>query len=510
MNSVLSSPNPRGPVVLCIHEMSYAFPFGIGYVAGYLKARGREVKILFWPSNPKDYPRFARQVLAERPLFVGFGSLFPNLYPIKGLVDALDEAGRDVPVALGGQMVTPTPEMSLRVTGADIGVVGEGEIVAFELAAALAEGRSPAEVAGLVVRSGEDVALTGPGAYIQDLSELPAIPYELFPLESWHRIGKYYTRQYQQPHWRYRDRVVSIHGGRGCPYNCNFCYHHGKTRYRKLEEMIEETDRMTRAYSANMVYFGDDLVLATPRRAQRLVELLDGLGRPLEYSVSCRFDILDRMDDGLLEEMKRTGCRIMGLGIESAVQRILDVMNKKITVDQIHRGLDRLKRVGILPTVSIMVGQETETEAEVEESIRFMRQSVAENKNIQYAFTIATPFPGSDMFRRCVEKGLLKDEYDFHRRFNPDWTFSALSVNASAMDDATVIRLYHRIRREYDLAKRRAVGPVVPLVEGLRGRLAAWDERLRAARTPPRVYQGVYDAVQVALDNTRLALLGVA
>ena len=450
---------------------------------------------------------------------VGFGSLYPDLYAIREIVKILDEVGRSFPIAVGGQMVSPTPEFAVEITGADYGVIGEGEVILYELVRALRERRDPSDVKGLAIRDGQIVKLTGPGEYIHDLSKLPPIPYDLFPTEKWLHIGRHYVGM-AQPHWRYKDRVISIHGGRGCPYDCNFCYHHSKARYRSISEMIAEADELLDRYDANMLYFGDDLVLAGPRRASELTESLAKLKRPIEYSVSCRFDVLSRIDDGLLREMKRTGCRIMGLGIESGSQRILDIMHKRITVDQIVTGLRRLKEVGILPTVSIMVGQLSETVEDVEESMALMIESVRYDKNIQYAFTITTPFPGTELYDIALQKGLLKGHHDFYKRYDPTRELSTVTVNLSNMSDAEVYAMQKKLEMTYRREKGKAIGRKIVMVE-LSRRILGWldigfRKKIRSRlpnkgiiRILLRVYGWLYDRAQILLDKLRLQLLGI-
>jgi len=416
-------------------------------------------------------------------------------------------------------MVSPTPKFAVEITGADYGVIGEGEIVFSSLVRTLREHRDPADVKGLAIRDGKLVKLTGPGEYIRDLSNLPPIPYDFFPTEKWLHIGRHYVGM-AQPHWHYNDRVISIHGGRGCPYECNFCYHHSKARYRSISEMMAEADELLSRYDANMLYFGDDLVLASPRRAQELTESLAQLKRPIEYSVSARFDILSRIDDGLLREMKRTGCRIMGLGIESGSQRILDTMHKKITVDQIVTGLRRLRHVGILPTVSIMVGQLSETMEDVEKSMALMVESVRYDKNIQYASTITTPYPGTELYDIAIQKGVLKDHYDFYERYDPTRGMGQVTVNLSDMSDAEVCAMQKKLNMTYRREKEKAVGRKVVMVESSRGSLARIDGGLHKVvidslpkngviRIPLRLYEWLYDNIQVVLDKWRLHLLGI-
>jgi radical SAM superfamily enzyme YgiQ (UPF0313 family) len=198
-----------------------------------------------------------------------------------------------------------------------------------------------------------------------------------------------------------------------------------------------------------MLYFSDDLVLASPDRVRLLVDAIRGLSRRVEFSVSTRFDILSRIDDALLQEIKDVGCRIMGLGVESGSDRILQVIGKNCTAETIRVQLGRLKGVGILPTVSMMVGQETETREDAEASIRLMRETVRGNPDIAYAFTITTPFPGSPLYDAVMRSGRVRDDWDFYRRYFSDSSEWKQVVNLSAMSDREVRAMYRKIQVAY-------------------------------------------------------------
>jgi len=455
----------NGPVVLVSRDISFTFPLSYAYLTGYLKEKGENVRLLF---RDKSHGQLVQEIMALNPVLVGFGNLYPELKEISEIIKLLNQAGRKFPIVIGGQMVSPIPEFALSITGAEFGVIGEGEIILYKLVQALRKNENPDDIHGIAVRKGDKVKINPPGEIIMDISELPAIPYELFNEDKWLPIGKWYAGNVPQPHWRMDDRVVNIHGGRGCPFTCNFCYHHGRARYRPMEKMMQEAKEAIERFNANFLYFSDDLVVGTPKRARELIDGIRKLKKPIEYSISARFDILKRMDDTLLQELKDTGCRIMGLGIESGSDRILqNIIGKKYNKETVLTGLQRLKKVGILPTVSIMVGQHSETREDVEQSIELMRQSVRENPNIQYAFTITTPFPGSELYNRIFEEGYLKDDFEFYEKYFSNKFEWNQVVNMSAMSDEEVMQMHQKINRVYKDEVKKALGKRVILLEYL-------------------------------------------
>lgn len=518
---MLTSANKKGPVVLVSRDIAFTFPLSYAYLAGYLREKGEDVRVLFKPatlfrsSRPAALERLTRRILSLNPLVVGFGNLYPELSETADLIRMLDASGRKFPVVIGGQMVSPIPEFAVQVTGADFGVIGEGEIILHELVVCLREGRDPSIVRGLAIRDGTKVTQTGPGEFIQDLSKLPPIPYDLFPSDKWLPIGNWYAAHAPQPHWRVGDRVINVHGARGCPYLCNFCYHHSKFRLRPMTVMMAEAAEALERFQANMLYFSDDLVLSSPARVRELIQGIRELKRPIAYSMSTRFDILSRLSDETMRELKDTGCRIMGLGIESGSDRILTVMNKRITREQILTGLARLKNAGILATGSIMLGQYSETRDDVEQSISLMEESVRTDPNIQYAFTLTTPFPGSRLHDQIFEERRLQSEKDFYDRYFNCQASAGLFksgefnivVNMSAMSDSELFEMYGRIGKAYAVAKHRAHAVrTATRIERIQQvlALADWYVMPRPLRNSRPVR-----SIHRFLDRKRLAIRGV-
>lgn len=499
----------NGPVVLVSREIAFTFPLSYAYLAGYLKSKGINVVILFKDISQKE---LVKKIMNLKPILVGFGNLYPELEEIKNIIYKLNKAGRDFPIVIGGQMFSPIPDFVMKLTGADFGVIGEGEIKLYKLIKALQNNTDVSKIGGLAVRNKEIVTIKQGGEFIADLSKLPKIPYELFDVDKWLKIGRWYTQNRpEQPHWRFDDRVINVHGGRGCPFECNFCYHHDRARYRDINNMMDEAEKALERFDANMLYFSDDLVIANLQRVKELIARIRKLKRPISYSISTRFDILDRLDDSLLKELKETGCRIMGLGIESGSDRILKIIGKSITSKKIVRGLRRLKKAGILPTVSIMVGQYTETRADAMKSFKLMKESVRENPLIAYAFTITTPFPGSVLYDLIFQKKLVKNDEDFYNRYIAgrvgDWN---QVVNLSKIPDDEVIKLRNELEENFNLEKMKAYGKerydkINKICNRQREIAETFENKTKAEK---KKNEKVYSSEQLELEREKLALMG--
>lgn len=515
---MLQSANKKGPIVIVPRGMDWAFSSGYGYLAGYLKEKGENVKILFRPHNESEYPKLIQEIIKLKPLLVGFGALYPDLQPTKEIVNLLNEAKRNFPIVIGGQMVSPTPEFAVEVTGADIGVIGEGEIILYNIVKTLRNDKDILKVKGLVINKGKEKILTGPGEYIKDLSELPPIPYELFPSMGWLNIGKILcTISY--PHHRYSDRTANIHGGRGCPFTCNFCYHHSHARCRPIEDILKDVKDLVKKFRVNHVIFDDDLAILSPNRAQKLADGMKNI-KNLEYTATVRIDILARINDELLKNLKESGLRHLNIGVESGSQRMLDVMNKKITVEQIMDGFKRLKKAEILANASIMIGQYTETNEDVQRSMDLMTKVINMDKNVNWGCSIATPFPGSELYRLCFEKGIFKTHYDFFHSLNKNQAMTGVTANLSAMTDEEILNWKHKFKQTIKYERAKKMGHYTCKIQTQRIRAERFNKRLHERyfdKLPDNIigkiikkpYDLCYYLMQVGFDKILLKMLGV-
>lgn len=500
----------NGPVVLVSREIAFTFPLSYAYLAGYLKKKGIKVVILFKNTDRKE---LIKKIIKLKPVLVGFGNLYPELQEIKNIIFELNQAKRDFPIVIGGQMFSPIPNFALKLTGADFGVIGEGEITLYKLVKALQNNTDVCKIKGLAIRNREKIVVNEGGEYIEDLSKLPEIPYELFDVKEWLQIGRWYTQNRpEQPHWRFDDKVINVHGGRGCPFKCNFCYHHNKPRYRDIDDMMDEAEKALEKFDANMLYFSDDLVIANPKRVRELINRIKKLKRPISYSISTRFDILERLDDNLLKELKSTGCRIMGLGVESGSDRILKLIGKNTTAEKILKGLERLKNTGILPSVSIMVGQYTETKSDVMKSFKLMIESVRINPLIAYGFSITTPFPGSVLYDLIFAKKLVKSDEDFYKRYIAgrvgDWN---QVVNLSKMSDAEVIKMRSELEKSCEEEKRKVFGQkrYEDITDVCRKQVQAAEKFEKKTKREKKRDEIAYSNEQLILEKEKLSLMGI-
>lgn len=308
-------------------------------------------------------PRIIDTVLEERgtvefedPLFVGF-SIYTdaNISRALKIAAAVRQRYPSVPLVWGGPHAIMMPEQTAGHPLVDFVCYGEGEIAVVELANALARGaRSFENVRGIIWKNAAGTCVRNePPPYV-DLDSCRLYPYDVL----------------NQRVYNLSKGKVYYEASRGCPYACRFCsYDHKQWRFRSSRMVIEDLTKVDEMFSPREVQVVDanhfmKLDWVEQIWAEKIKRRL-----AFRWESNCRFDTLARMDERLLKIVASSGCYQLRLGAESGSQKILEYLNKGITVDQIIVGIRRCLEHNINPLVSFMMGYPHEDEKDIEATI---------------------------------------------------------------------------------------------------------------------------------------------
>lgn len=396
------------------------FPLGLAYVSAALKQAGHTVACLnlnLEAASIQDSVRAAMET--HQPELVCTGGLSPH-YGV--IMDVLNAAARvaKVPVALGGGFVSSEPEIALEMTGADYGVIGEGELTMVELADALETGASPLGVPGLVLR-GEDgnVVRTAERGPIMDLDVLPFPDFAGFGLDEYIAYQLPNDSYYHYPHDDPRE--VPIIGSRSCPFKCSFCYHPLGDRYRvrSLENIFAEVDHLVERHGVNIITFFDELFAQDRDRLEKFCAGMKARG--IKWRVSLRVDLVDAP---MLAMIKDAGCYFIGYGLESAHDGILKSMRKRITTAQIEAALEATWDQGIGILGNFIFGDKEETIETVQHTMDWWDRHRKYQINLSYIIS----YPGTALYRHACETGIIPDKTAFIRIGCPPLNVSRMSA----------------------------------------------------------------------------------
>ena len=361
-----------------------AEPIGLEYVGASLQRAGHGADILDAWIDRLDVDAIEAEVRRRKPDLVGITAtsvLMPNAWEVARRVKKVSPS---IPVICGGAHAIYEPEWTLRDPAIDVAITGEGEDAILEIIDAMPG--SLGDVPGIAWRDGDEVVRTGSRTYRDDLDELP------FPLRN-DRHMRGYT-------------LYEVVGKRGCPFRCAFCgasADHRKVRFRSPENVIAEIEELFGRYGPRKLYFNDDVFTINKKWTWAFCDLLLDRNLDLEWECQTRVDLVD---EPLLRAMKAAGCASVVYGIDAGNQRGFDRLHKQITVPQAQRAVDQAKRAGMAVWTNFIMGYPWETRRDLQDTI-----DLARDLDPHFArFFIATPYPGSELYEYCRERGLIKTE----------------------------------------------------------------------------------------------------
>lgn len=333
-----------------------------------------------------------RNVVAENPDLVGITCNSGNMDAVALLVKRLKRF--DFPVVLGGSHPTVLPEQSISYTSADMVAVGEGELTLVRLLDTLSQRGTLGEIPSLAWRNGNDIVVNPKGNLIDSIDGLP------IPDRSFVRRADYY------------GEVLMT--GRGCPFNCAYCASRniwGKSvRLRSRESIIQELKTLAKlAESAavelpgrRIVKVVDDTFTVNRKRTITLLEeiIQEGLNS-FEFTGGVRADTLD---ENVVGKMREANFRRVTLGVESGSPKILKMIRKGETNEDVKRALRLLREAGIRSHAFFMIGFPDETNEDMEMSKRLILEAQPDYVEIN----MVTPYPGTDLFPRLISEDPLK------------------------------------------------------------------------------------------------------
>lgn len=231
---------------------------------------------------------------------------------------------------------------------------------------------------------------------------------------------------------------------RGCPYRCTYCASTKGIRYRSVDKVLEEILTVKRKYGTSQFTFKDDSFTVNRDRVVELCKKLIDQKMGISWECNTRVNLID---EELLWLMKKAGCNFIKVGVESGSDKMLERMNKKITLDQVRSAAKLFRKVGIHWTGYFMMGVVGETKNDVWKTVEFMRE-VKPNLGV---IAVYEPFPGTAMFEEGVKKGLLKENMslkDFYEIFPSNY----YKINPAVQNDLISPEDFSRLEKEVNKA----------------------------------------------------------
>ncbi|MBU0480841.1 MAG: cobalamin-dependent protein [Proteobacteria bacterium] len=360
------------------------YPLGVAYLMGALRDSGHQAS---------HYDLLAQGGLAGiparieefRPDLIGLSirnldtvdSTAPDAF-MDGVVEVVEflRHHTSVPLVLGGPAFSIMPEIIMDLLKADYGVIGEGEKVLPELADMLAAGQVPAEK---IMRAKTGDTLWRPALYDSQTAE----------------------------HYLARGGMLNVQTKRGCPYRCSYCSYpllEGRGyRFRDPDEVAEDVIRLGRDYGAGYVFFTDSVFNDIQDHYLQVCESLIRSGNTTPW---CGYFRPQNLTAEGMALMKRAGLAAMEFGTDASCDRTLSGMQKGFTFSEVVQCNDLAVEHGVPCAHFIIFGgpdENRDTLAEGLNNVEALRQTVV------FAFTGIRVLPGTAMFQRAIDDGVMQE-----------------------------------------------------------------------------------------------------
>ncbi len=287
----------------------------------------------------------------------------------------------------GGVHPTLLPEVTLKFIPFDALIIGEGEYPLLSLL----KGDNPKDIKGIYFPGDKNVEKAD---VIKNLDDLP--------IPNWDLVDKNF---YSQPSYQISNttlhRVMPITFGRSCMYRCNFCAHSCflSARCHSAKYFIKKMQSVAVQCGINTFVIQDSSIGNFRSTWEEVCHGLIALGTPYQWWANLR---VNQVDEEFLLLMKKAGCIKLFFGFESGSQRILDRMNKRITVEQCLNAARLCHKIGIPFYTSYIVNYFKEEE----EDLKLTEQLIIETHPTSLAVNKFSPIPGSrdyDAHREIIE-----------------------------------------------------------------------------------------------------------
>jgi anaerobic magnesium-protoporphyrin IX monomethyl ester cyclase len=280
--------------------------------------------------------------------------------------------------------------------GADFVMIGEAEMTLLELVQRIGSGETDHSVIqGLAFKQNDCVVKTPRRQVSRELDSLPLPAWDLVD------IGPY--RQMWMKHAGYFS--LNVGTTRGCPFKCNWCakpIYGNRYNSRSPQHVIKELLLLKEKFEFDHIWFCDDIFGLKPGWVHEFANLIEEHQLKFRFKIQARADLL--LQENYIRDLARAGCSTIWMGAESGSQKVLDAMDKGITVEQIHTATRLIRKHGMKPSFFIQFGYPGETKDDIVKTIKMITDLLPHEIGISVSY----PLPGTQFYEKV--KNDLKEK----------------------------------------------------------------------------------------------------
>jgi anaerobic magnesium-protoporphyrin IX monomethyl ester cyclase len=385
--------------------------------------------------------------------WVGIRLSIPSLLQDLTFANRMKELLSGAKVFVFGTVIMATLDHWIRECRVDFLIFGEPEAMFDQILAAPDYRRVPGVLCpqtyiplmGMdLYDGGKNTPKYGNWIKVKDIGDLPRPAWHLLDMKRYVPDGSGDTSKVH----------VYVQASRGCPIGCTMCPYmllEGKPwRSNDIESVVDEIEWLNRTYGIYHIRFRDPNFGFNRKYARELCEAIIARGVRLEATVETSVEVFD---EETLCVMRQAGIRVITTGIETNDENCMASIGQKITVNaKLRERLEFCRKLGFHIYGTFCLGTPEESWETVEKTWRF-----ANELDVESGFTVMTPFPGTPMYWRALEEGLIPKRMQFS-----DWNSytSTMRTNCLTTKDLDMARLWSRLETilPYRLKRVRSQG----------------------------------------------------
>jgi radical SAM superfamily enzyme YgiQ (UPF0313 family) len=280
--------------------------------------------------------------------------------------------------------------------GADFILIGEAEMTLFELINSINKNEKEfINIQGLAFKKQNAAIKTPRRNVIKGLDSLPFPAWDLIDIKPYRKM------------WLKHKGYFSMNMGttRGCPFKCNWCakpIYGNRYNSRSPENVIEELMMLKEKFQFDHIWFCDDIFGLKPGWVHQFADSVEKENLKFRFKIQARADLL--LQEDYIKALARAGCENVWMGAESGSQKILDAMDKGITIEQIYQATKLLRKNSIHPSFFIQFGYLGETKDDIKKTVRMINELLP----YELGISVSYPLPGTLFYEKV--KSELKEK----------------------------------------------------------------------------------------------------
>ena len=401
-------------------------PLGMAHLASFARNKlGEDYRMSIWDFNLKriDEDEFRKRLLnlEEEPDIIGIGGIVTVFRHFLWMSKICKEIFPKSLLISGGSLASTVPHLLFKHSPVDICVKGEGEETLIDIIKDRERGLLKEDMKHLPGTISWDAeAKTSidnpprPAIFNLDTVGLPA--YDLLDVEGYGINGIKNLRSYVKdlpPQIFSRERLhMSIVTSRGCTNRCTFCYRQFPKIGMNSAEFVKRHIRYIHdKFGINVVTFIDELFNISPKRMNEMISCLREIKEEIpDFYFRIGGLRADSVTSEYMTALRDIGCFQVIYGLESGSQKMLNLMKKRVTVEQNRKAVIAAKEAGLHCVPQFIVGLPGESKETLKETFDFMN-------SIDFWSYIsihkANAYPGSELYQHTRDEGLIKDEFTY-------------------------------------------------------------------------------------------------